>query len=418
MKCQECGHDYSSSIPRCTRCGHLTSEQNQTPSSSRLIEFPRKVRRPAAQEQKAAPLPEWRLELKERVRAVRSKRNGEPDHSGDTDRDFEAQSSLVACDQSPPSNKSAPQTREPRTKGRNAIIAGNSSLDSNIGQEPPAQSVARSNHHIADAAIARVRRASEKANRALLPKIEPARPIQQGAKGAIVTDKQATARALEPAIEIKHRHDPIKEESSKSSASSALPSRAMITAEAPRPLIESRLLPEPDDSFTSCNESALPDEIEPMDYLEAEVRRFGNYQGEEGIRAERLSISKLAILTITDLLIIAVSSAPFLALIELFNGNFTSPENWLATGAIILMIAYFYLGLTQSLCARTFGMMLTNTRVFTAKTNDPITVPRALARTFIFAPAFALCWLWAVLNPTRRGLHDIISGTVVTDDFD
>src|SRR6185369_6901630 len=61
-------------------------------------------------------------------------------------------------------------------------------------------------NHIVEAALTRVRRASENASRAALPKIEPVRPISQTSPLAL--DKEATARALEPSPEITRQSRP------------------------------------------------------------------------------------------------------------------------------------------------------------------------------------------------------------------
>src|SRR5215471_7574809 len=75
MKCQICGHDYPSTLTRCTVCGHFTARRARSFSDSRLIEFPRQARLPSDKNQAAANVPAWRLEVSERVRQAKAKRH-------------------------------------------------------------------------------------------------------------------------------------------------------------------------------------------------------------------------------------------------------------------------------------------------------------------------------------------------------
>ena len=74
MKCQNCGHDYPSTLTRCTVCGQLTARRTRTFSDSRLIEFPRQVRVSSDSNTAASNVPAWRLEVTERVRQAKAKR--------------------------------------------------------------------------------------------------------------------------------------------------------------------------------------------------------------------------------------------------------------------------------------------------------------------------------------------------------
>ena len=76
MKCQGCGHDYPSTLTRCTHCRLLNPKRAQ---SSRLIEFPRKARATVEKESVSNPLPAWRQEVNERVRAAKARKNLTPD---------------------------------------------------------------------------------------------------------------------------------------------------------------------------------------------------------------------------------------------------------------------------------------------------------------------------------------------------
>jgi len=162
------------------------------------------------------------------------------------------------------------------------------------------------------------------------------------------------------------------------------------------------------------------DEIGPLDYLEAEVRKVDKALGAEFLRNESPSIVTHAVIGIIDLIAVALSCSPFLAFIMIADGRFSIGQTRLAAGAIIAMIAFFYLALTQCLCGRTFGMMLTNTRVVDARAFEAPSPAQALLRTvgYFVAAAPALAGiLWAAFDHKHRGWQDFISGTVVVRDF-
>jgi uncharacterized RDD family membrane protein YckC len=102
------------------------------------------------------------------------------------------------------------------------------------------------------------------------------------------------------------------------------------------------------------------------------------------------------------------------------DGSFSIVQTRLASVAIVALIAFFYLALTQCLCGRTFGMMLTNTRVVDAQAFEAPSPSQALLRTagYFIAAAPALAGIiWAAFDYKHRGWQDFISGTVVVRDF-
>ena len=102
----------------------------------------------------------------------------------------------------------------------------------------------------------------------------------------------------------------------------------------------------------------LIDEIEPCEYS-SEVRRVDKALSAEFSRNESPSLGTHAVINVIDLVVVAVSCAPFLALIALTNGSFASIQTRAATIAVIAIVSLFYLGLTHCFCGRTVGMMLT-----------------------------------------------------------
>jgi len=161
-------------------------------------------------------------------------------------------------------------------------------------------------------------------------------------------------------------------------------------------------------------------ELEPLDYLQAEISKIDRARDEEFAHNESPSIAVHAVISAVDLLTIAASSAPFIAVIQIMDGNFTDSRTRLAGGLIVLLVSFFYLALTQCLSGKTFGMMATNTRVVEFRTSESPSGLRLLLRTvgyFVALAPVTVGMLWIGLNRHRRGWHDLLAGTRVVRDF-
>lgn len=168
--------------------------------------------------------------------------------------------------------------------------------------------------------------------------------------------------------------------------------------------------------------SSLPviDDLEPLDYLEAEIRKVDKVLAAEFKRDESPTVGMHMVIGIVDLIAVAVSSSPFLAFIRIADGSFSLFQTRLASGCIVGMLAFFYLALTQFLCGKTFGMMLTNTRIVDVTEYKTPTSSQVLVRTvgyFISAAPACIGFLWAGINRKHRGWHDFVSNTMVVRDF-
>ena len=438
MKCQQCGHDYPGTITRCTRCGHMTPKKGQRPSQSRLIEFPRKTRTAVENPAQEAALPAWRVELNEKVRQARARRQGD---SSASDLDFEQipsqppaeireKTPLAQTAESNPGNRRfSPRDSSSFTSSGNRSIPMGAAAEAASELDSGGRGASRDSSEIVEAALIRARRASETASRAALPRIEPARGMQPGTKSSLSIDKQATARALEPTVELEPRTAPppaprIKDEPAPRAARVAPPTPAPApVAKVTEPARTATAAV----SHTAYSEPGLDvsslgplDEIEPRDYLSAEVSKVDKALSAEFAKNESPSLFAHAVIWTVDLLAVALSCTPFIGLIELVDGNFTSPGTATASGVICLMVALFYFSITHALGGKTFGMMLTNTRIVDAYTFEPPSGQKALLRAvgsiISVAPAL-LGILLAVFNKKRRGAQDFISGTQVVRDF-
>ena len=456
MKCQGCGHDYPSTLTRCTHCRLLNPKRAQ---SSRLIEFPRKARASVERESAQTPLPAWRQEVSEKVRAAKARRNT-PTHNSTSHNSTpdpapvpEATPSVADFDYAEANRyekqftpRTAPLTQPAARTTRS--YTGTTGVESAAGpaSAAPARTAPRTNDNIVEAALTRVKRATENASRASLPKIEPARPVQT-AKSPIIVDREATARALEPrTIEPKPIEPTVDMTPKTRLITTPLPRIAEepaspVEPEIKRPTIHSSalaipepvepLLPvepelpfvpiddvEPREEITQRETIIVLDEMEPLDYLAAEINKVA--AGDEFAHNESPSLFTHVVIGLTDLITIALSCAPFLALIEIVNGNYAEGHTRTAVAIVLLLVTAFYLGLTQSLCGKTFGMMLTNTRLVDVNNYEPISVGRALLRTLGYFIAFApamIGLLWPALNRKRRAWQDYIAGTLVARDF-
>lgn len=78
MKCPVCDHIYPDTLTRCSQCGRVAPERLEASSrNSTLIEFPAPRVQSGLQRQEPQQLPDWRVELNEKVRAIKARRSME-----------------------------------------------------------------------------------------------------------------------------------------------------------------------------------------------------------------------------------------------------------------------------------------------------------------------------------------------------
>ena len=81
------------------------------------------------------------------------------------------------------------------------------------------------------------------------------------------------------------------------------------------------------------------DEMEPVDYLAAEINKVA--AGDEFAHDESPSLFTHVVIGLTDLFAIALSSTPFLALVEITNGNYAFSRTRIAVGAVVFIVSIF-----------------------------------------------------------------------------
>lgn len=437
MNCSRCGHDYPSTSVRCTRCGHIVIKESSSVVNSRLIEFPQRARMPEKKQQRSEQLPAWRLELSEKVRARKAQQAAE-----------ETNSTLLGT-RSPDSGLPAPDSR---------LQVANDEAEP-ISRDPRAV-----------AAIERVQRASEKALRARVPRIEPSKAMtmqkvsgngtatataldlsvaeetQPGIAGFAPLPKEVPDPVSEsfrvPLIEQKDRQknwqrtDP-----SNPSARVATLRKVSQSATAPQVShpeeprhteIEVRSLEvdRPTDTESTFFDSRSNghsevkverppvkciDENFTIDYLEMELQKEARRLTSQPGEASELRGPALTILI--DLLVIALSCAPFLLMERWILG--TTSNSLIILLSLSVLISAFYLFLTQSLCGKTFGMMKMRMHLAAANKTEPPSVWQTGLRTVGFylslLPAF-LGFFWVVIDPQHRSWMDLLSGTRLVPD--
>jgi uncharacterized RDD family membrane protein YckC len=370
--------------------------------------------------------------LTERVKAVKAKRSG---GKAVADQYVEEVPVEAIREREPASSTREvefAQTENPRIiePGRTQVAAarmsaGRPTSASEKESASPPKTIARANDQIVEAALLRARRASENASRAALPVDSPSQPTRLKTKPPLVLDKEATAKALEPSVEVKPKSelDP--------SAVTHIASQTAVAAAPEKEIspaiplaaekIEARTAQTVLSLEADVAADVLPiDDIEPRDYLAAEIKKVDRELNAQFAHNESPPLVAHVILNLIDFIMISLSAAPFLALLEIYNGSFISRPTQISSVGLILLVALFYLALTQSLCGKTFGMMATNTRVVDAQTFETPSPSRAMLRSagyFLAALPALFGIIWLLFNRKRRGWHDYISGTMVARDF-
>jgi uncharacterized RDD family membrane protein YckC len=372
MKCQGCERDYPGTLTRCPRCKLKNPERAQ----STVLQFPT----PPAQEEKRDALPDWRVELNEKLKEIRARRTAARNESVRT----------------------VDYREEPRTRTVTSAATG--------ARLAPVTQSARSTNPVVEAALNRARTASENASRAVAQ--ESARPLNSA---PMVMGRDATAKALAPQV-APHSEETLltrAEERSDFKPHSATTTRRVITS------YEADDLPDSGDEASARNAGSAI-EMEPRDYLTEEINRLRTQSVQQS--AERLpSVTAHFVIGAIDLLVVSISCAPFFALIRMVSGSLTESGAIVAAVSMGLVISLFYFSLTQTLTGKTFGMMFTGTRLVDAYTQEHPTIGQNVLRTFGYLIAVApmmIGLLWITISSDRRGWQDYISGTMVIRDYD
>ena len=479
MKCQGCGHDYPATITRCTNCGRLTPRRNRTSiSDSRLIEFPKQTRPRTNGSPGERSLPAWRAELSERVKEIKAKRqaaeSGELAPSGlghvqrqtvvcatpaipapERDLTLTVEAALARVRRGQSRQSAQPQ----ESRGTNSVTLGRIDPSPAFTASQPSPSSATPSHSSSRASsmLSGSGRAALAVDLAIerQPAVKPLDPLEYAAgnpqprilehdagprssvrrtlehESLISSTRDARGpRGVSPALEMRAASSGGRPAGQAAVEQNLAPVQSDAGAVQPRDCAVAEPEPAPAQSSTKpqahmdAGESfeAIEeiDDIGPLDYLEAEVRKVDRELARNHSTVESAPITCRLVSGVVDLLAIAVSGLPFMLMVVLMKGSFSAPSTQLASGVIVGLVALFYLALTESLCGKTFGMMFTSTRVVAAGTNAPPATAqvllRAIGHLLALAPA-GLGLIWIVIDREGRAWQDLISQTMVVRDF-
>jgi uncharacterized RDD family membrane protein YckC len=407
MECQNCGRDYPGKLSLCIHCGQRATRQSQKPSHSQLLEFPYKQRMAEAKETSKPSLPAWRIELNEKVRARKAQQ--EASKIGE----FSPKTESVADTGSLSVHKETHNLSSIPNRSNAFAKNGNNANLSSTEDETQIINKLANNTRIVENALSRVKRASENAMRASLPRIEPLRSSQ--AATSLALDREATARVLEQPVTTPEEQPSILSVSMVHET----PIHQRVQREIVSP-ISTTTLESVEIPLKECESIKRLDEDHLLDYLEAEVEKVDRQLHQKMGITESPDLYTHVLINVIDLLVIGFSCAPFFALIQFFSGSLFQSGAFIAVSLITALITTFYLGITQILCSRTFGMMAASSHVVDALNNEKPSLLMVLMRTFGYfisaIPAFA-GFFWITLDPQSRSWHDKISGTIIVRDF-
>lgn len=195
-----------------------------------------------------------------------------------------------------------------------------------------------------------------------------------------------------------------------------------------KPSISRGDLPAEDVSRTQPfrQEDLLLEEIEAFDPFQGEAREDLIRHGQE--RAAELqwegtqkqiasaSLVRRMVARLLDVGVIAFSSIPFVALVEIVYGDFSRRPVQIALAGVVLLIGILYETIMLSGAGRTVGMAAMGLLALNARTMDLPSAGQAvrhiLGQVLGVLPVF-FGFFWALLNRERRTFADLLAGIIV-----
>ncbi|MBI3651396.1 MAG: RDD family protein [Acidobacteria bacterium] len=352
------------------------------------------------------PLPAWRVELNEKVRAIKAQKEALKNS------EFSSRGEGVADSGSLSVSRDTPSPASPHN-GFGTVKTLHPSNDLAQDEEASPTLKHADNHRVVERALSRVKRASENAMRASLPRIEPLRSTT--AATALAVDREATARVLQPpVIRADEQTETLPIPVTRKPPVAQPAQREVVSPLRPPGVAEATFIEKPVEPIRLIDEDVY------LDYLDAEVEKVDRELHKSMSLAESPDLFTHILINTIDFAVIGISCTPFFILMKLISGSFLAADTLLASGVLVSLIAIFYLMLTQVLCGKTIGMMAANSHIIDALNNQRPSIQIVLLRTLGYflsvVPAFA-GFFWITLDPQRRSWHDKLSGTMVVKDF-
>ena len=380
MRCPSCNASYGDS-DCCSECGAVAQstakvgeEQgefvefsepkepspNQTSKKSTLIEFPGVVR---------STVPEWRRELSERVREVQERRAREAAAEAAAAERLRLEQAAAAP---PPQLELLPQATTPTM---NPLVAA------------ALRRIERANQRIAQTSSV-----SHAPLRATAAAIAYAPEDELESTPDKPTTTPASAPELEPANVL------TKPSAEKTHNLVVVPPlETTVSAKTESPTVTRRLISDNDPALNYLD--SVPTSLR---FDEPDTRRAG-VMG-------RLTAA------VIDLLLCGLLFSPFIALVQLTNGDWQRLRTIVLATAISSAIVFLYMTFTTALTGHTLGMRLLSLRTIDKRTGLIPTGGQSVGRAFIYTATLAaagLPILYVLFSREGYTLHDRLTGTVV-----
>jgi|GEM_PF-1317631 len=382
MRCVKCGFNYPEHFSVCVKCNEPRRSNASASSSveapSTLIEFPlNAMRGPQASDGSSAP---WRAELSEKVRAVQARRRMEAKmeaeqncaQGGSGDRQLVSKSKPIALPDDRPANP------------------------------------------IVEAALNRVKRASEKAAKYQPPTL----PVTSPHRGAPHSGQSAAA-AIAPAPSLDRASQ---REVSVVASTAVAPQVSPLPANAEQEHSKSETgglsLEKSLEHSRESSETDLKTSLRSG--AEFEEQAVHALEEEPEILDDRAPLFLRFAATIVDLFVLAIANIPFVAVIELASGNFSDRRIQITLSVIAAVLILLYAIFTVAIGGRTLGMAVFRLRIVNAETGRGPSFKQSLLRAFGYMIAIVPAMigiLWIAFDRERRGWHDHLSGTIVVREF-
>jgi uncharacterized RDD family membrane protein YckC len=333
---------------------------DQTSKKSTLIEFPGVVR---------STVPEWRRELSERVREVQERRAREAAAEAAA---AETLRLAEAAATPPPQLELLPQATAP---AMNPLVV---------------------------AALRRIERANQRITQASSVSHSPLR---------------ATAAAIAYAPEDELESTPDKPTTTPVSAPDLEPASVLPKPNAEKtrnlvvvPPLETAISKKPE-SRTAARR-LISDNDPALNYLDSipTTLLFDELDTQRAGVVGRLTAA------VVDLLVCALLFSPFVAVVQLTNGDWLRVRTIVLATAVSSAIVFLYVTFTTALTGRTLGMRLLSLRTIDKRTGLIPTGSQSVGRAFIYTATLAAAGLpiiYAVFSREGYTLHDRLTGTVV-----
>jgi uncharacterized RDD family membrane protein YckC len=323
-------------------------------TASTLIEFP------TPRGAKATSLPDWRVELNEKVRAIKARRSMEA---------LVGEAAMQKQAALPPPPAPEPKIEEP------------------VVDEP--------SNPIVAAALNRVKSARENAARATV---------------GVATAAASVALPMPVVSKPEPRIIPL-----------PTPVPALREAE-PQPALLDEPVRLVDRSPTLFDPAELLDDLDDLDFVDEPLNNEPALLAFAEAQRTRTPapIFPRALGGIIDLAVLCLVSIPFVGTVYAIDGSFSRPTVVVLLSSTVVLLAGFYLFAMHAVGGRTVGMMLSRTRVVSEDGSLP-TPKASLVRVVGYLVGLltaGLGFAWAVFHPEGRGWHDLLSGTRVVEDHE